>query len=105
MGDTEGEMPVTMEEGSMVVYIDGACSYNGDKNAAAGYGIYWGDDHKKNMAAKLPRDPQHKPTNNRAELMAAIVAIEQAKEMGANKLLIHLDSNYLVKGITEWIDS
>ncbi len=27
------------------VYTDGACSNNGKKNAAAGIGVYWGDNH------------------------------------------------------------
>ena len=27
------------------VYTDGACSSNGKKNASAGIGVYWADNH------------------------------------------------------------
>lgn len=32
-------------EGYVIVYTDGSCFNNGQKNACAGYGVYFGDDH------------------------------------------------------------
>lgn len=32
-------------EGYVQVYTDGACENNGNPNAAAGYGVYWGEGH------------------------------------------------------------
>jgi ribonuclease HI len=40
-------------------------------------------------------------TNNRMELMAAIVALESLKRPCAVSL--HTDSQYLMKGVTEWM--
>jgi ribonuclease HI len=40
-------------------------------------------------------------TNNRMELMAAIVALESLKR--PVKARLHTDSQYVMKGITEWI--
>ncbi|TKR77050.1 hypothetical protein L596_018098 [Steinernema carpocapsae] len=54
-----------------VVYTDGACSSNGRKNARAGYGVYWGDDHPDNVSKPLEGSVA---TNNRAELQAVVVA-------------------------------
>lgn len=33
------------EEGFVIVYTDGSCFNNGQKNACAGYGVYFGEDH------------------------------------------------------------
>jgi ribonuclease HI len=40
-------------------------------------------------------------TNNRMELMAAIVALETLKR--PSRVLLHTDSQYVLKGMTEWI--
>ena len=32
-------------EGYVIVYTDGSCFNNGQKNACAGYGVYFGDNH------------------------------------------------------------
>lgn len=62
-----------MWEGVPVVYTDGACSSNGRTGAAAGIGVYWGEEHVDNISEPLLNGP---PTNNRAELTAVIKAIQ-----------------------------
>ncbi len=42
-------------------------------------------------------------TNNRMELMAAIEALNVLK--GGRKVLLHIDSKYVMHGITEWMDA
>ena len=42
-------------------------------------------------------------TNNKAELRAAIKAVEIACENGVNRLMINSDSKFVVMGITQWI--
>lgn len=32
-------------EGYVIVYTDGSCFNNGQNNACAGYGVYFGDNH------------------------------------------------------------
>jgi len=40
-------------------------------------------------------------TNNRMELMAAIVALETLKR--SSKVKLHTDSKYVMDGVTKWI--
>ena len=44
-------------------------------------------------------------TNNRMELMAAIMALEyvRAQNLGAEPIEVYSDSKYVIMGITEWI--
>nr|XP_002128178.1 ribonuclease H1-like isoform X1 [Ciona intestinalis] len=82
-----------------VVYTDGACSKNGRKGSRAGYGVWWGDDHKLNFSARLPGIP----TNQRAEIAAVNKAIKQAIDVGHKQLLIRTDSKFVIDCITKWV--
>ena len=42
-------------------------------------------------------------TNQRAELMAAIVAIQQAIKHNAGTLTLYTDSKYVINCVTSWI--
>lgn len=42
-------------------------------------------------------------TNNRMELMGAIKALEFAGTLSDSPIEVHTDSEYVMKGITEWI--
>lgn len=55
----------------LVLYTDGACSKNGKKGSRAGYGVYFGENDPRNISAPLPG----KATNQRAEMMAVLVAM------------------------------
>lgn len=81
-----------------VVYTDGGCTKNGHKGARAGIGVYWGPENTRNVSERL----QGEQTNQRAEIMAAVKALETAKEMGYKTLEIRTDSNYTIKGATDW---
>ena len=76
------------------IFTDGACSGN---PGPGGWGVIlrW-DGHEKEL-----HGGEHATTNNRMELMAAIVALESLKR--AVKVRLHTDSQYVKKGITEWI--
>jgi len=50
------------------VYTDGACVNNGDYNAKAGLGVWWGSG-MKNLSERVPGAQ----TNNRAELLVALL--------------------------------
>ena len=84
-----------------IVYIDGACKNNGQADAQASYGVYWGDNHPLNTGRKIPAGEDQ--TNNRGELWAAIAATEQACEENIKSLIIRSDSEYVVKGMNSWI--
>lgn len=81
-----------------VVYVDGACLGNGTANARAGYGVWCYHDDDINLIGRLKGNQ----TNQRAELGAGFYGVKQAIKNGYKKVTIKSDSNYLVKGITEW---
>ncbi len=83
----EGESPVE-------IYADGACQGN---PGPGGYGAilrYQGKVRK--ISGCHP-----KTTNNRMELMAVIKALEALER--PSKVTVFTDSNYVVKGMTEWL--
>jgi len=82
-----------------VVYSDGCCFANGRSKARAGYGVYWDENHPWNISERLQGDQ----TNQRAELTAAIRAMEVALSNGITHLEIRTDSKYTIQSATEWI--
>ena len=76
------------------IYTDGACSGNPGPGGW-GFVIIDGEDIKSYSGS------EDSTTNNRMELTAAIKAIELVNENQA--IILHTDSTYVQKGITEWI--
>jgi ribonuclease HI len=78
----------------VVAYTDGACSGN---PGPGGWGciLSW-DEHVREMSGGEPLT-----TNNRMELMAVIQALGALKR--PCNVVLYLDSEYVRKGITEWI--
>ncbi|GBN10407.1 Ribonuclease H1 [Araneus ventricosus] len=85
----------------VTVFTDGASSCNGQEDAKAGIGVYWGPGNELNTSMRLPG----RQTNNRAEIFAAVHALKQAKQLGIKNLRLYTDSQFVIKGITEWIDN
>jgi ribonuclease HI len=80
----------------IVNYTDGSCDPNPGPGGWAAL-IISGDE--KNMLAGF--EPE--TTNNRMELQAAIQALRSLRTK--EKVILHTDSQYLRKGITEWMDN
>jgi len=80
--------------GRVVVHTDGACSGN---PGPGGWGaiLQWGG-HTREL-----KGGEAHTTNNRMELMAAIMALETLKR--PCDVDLHTDSQYLRQGITGWI--
>jgi ribonuclease HI len=78
----------------VVIHTDGACSGN---PGPGGWGavLHFKDQEKELWGGEL------NTTNNRMELMAAIQALEALKK--PCKVELHTDSQYVQKGIHEWI--
>ncbi|KAK6188968.1 hypothetical protein SNE40_005035 [Patella caerulea] len=87
------------DDDGVEVYTDGACFNNGKNGACSGIGVFWGVNDKRNTSEKLAG----RQTNNRAEIHAARVAIEQAKKRKIKNLILHTDSEFLINSITKWI--
>ena len=80
----------------VVIYTDGACSGNPGPGGWGAILIY--GDKRKELKGGEPNT-----TNNRMELMAAIQALEALTR--PCKVELHTDSQYVQKGIHEWIHS
>jgi ribonuclease HI len=76
------------------IFTDGACSGNPGEG---GYGAIL----KYGREIKEISGYERKTTNNRMEMMAVIKALELLKR--PCKIKIFTDSNYVVKGMTEWV--
>ncbi|PLX97349.1 MAG: ribonuclease HI [Desulfuromonas sp.] len=76
------------------IFSDGACSGN---PGPGGYGtILRFGEHVRELSGYAPET-----TNNRMELLGAISGLEALKE--PCRVRLTTDSQYLVKGMTEWI--
>lgn len=75
-------------------FTDGACRGN---PGPGGWGVLLQfGDHEKKLSGG-----EKNSTNNRMELMAAIMALESLKRK--SKIIITTDSQYVMNGITSWI--
>lgn len=87
-----GGKPQSLRE--VVLYADGACRGN---PGVGGYAaILRCDGFEKELSGA-----ERRTTNNRMELMAAITGLEALKE--PCRVRIVTDSQYLMKGMTEWL--
>lgn len=87
-----------------IIYTDGACKNNGYENAKAGIGVFFGDSDPRNVSMKV--DKSYKQTNNVAELLAIIKAIEIIKNDKTVKYKILTDSEYAIKcanNFSKWL--
>jgi len=85
-----------MAEDIIEIFTDGACRGNPGPGG-------WGAVLRYQSREKHLSGSEAHTTNNRMELMAAIEALASIKR--ACKISLTTDSQYLRKGITEWIHS
>jgi ribonuclease HI len=89
--EATGEAP---ENGFCDIFTDGACSGNPGPGG-------WGAILRYRGVEKELKGFEPVTTNNRMELLAAIVALETLKR--PLQVRLHTDSQYLRDGITKWI--
>ena len=77
------------------IYTDGACSGN---PGPGGWGavIFDNENKQKNISGR-----EENTTNNRMELSAAIMALQEVNMN--SEITIYTDSTYVKNGITEWV--
>jgi len=80
--------------GPTIIYTDGACDPNPGRGG-------WAVVMQHNGETKTFSGGEKNTTNNRMELMAAIMALRNAPS--SMPLVIYSDSEYVKKGITEWM--
>ena len=76
------------------IYTDGACKGNPGPGG-------WGVLMKSGATARELFGGELATTNNRMELLAVIRALESLKR--PCRVTLYLDSQYVLKGITEWL--
>ncbi|MDP3699563.1 MAG: ribonuclease HI [Hylemonella sp.] len=76
------------------IYTDGACKGNPGPGG-------WGVLLKSGGVEKELFGGERETTNNRMEMMAVIMALESLKR--PCHVVLHADSQYVLKGITEWL--
>jgi ribonuclease HI len=76
------------------IYSDGACSGNPGPGGWGSVLLYNG--HRRELSGG-----EAQTTNNRMELMAVIQALETLKR--PCEVIVHTDSTYVMKGMTEWL--
>ena len=85
-------------------WADGGCRNNQQSNNVGAYAYhleYWVDDkliHEKSFSSG-----EKNTTNNKQELKGCIELLRAVKNKDI-KIKIYLDSNYVLQGITQWID-
>jgi ribonuclease HI len=88
--------PIPATEGKTIhIYTDGACKGN---PGPGGWGavLEYGGKEREMFGG------EHATTNNRMELTAVIEALAALKR--PSRVILHTDSQYVQKGITEWIN-
>lgn len=79
---------------TVIIYTDGACKGN---PGPGGWGVHM---MYKNQYKEL-FGGEYETTNNRMELMAAIMSLENLSK--PCQVTLHTDSKYVLQGITEWM--
>ena len=91
-------MPTKMDQKTIWVFTDGACAGN---PGPGGWAFLLKDDDVSQECSGY----EEQTTNNRMELSAAIKGLERIVEqqLTARSVTVVSDSQYVVKGITQWI--
>lgn len=82
------------DNNTVVIYTDGACSGNPGPGGWGSVLLYNG--HRRELSGG-----EAETTNNRMEMMAVIKALEVLSR--PCDVVIHTDSTYVMKGMTEWL--
>lgn len=83
-----------------IYYVDGACKANGKPECRATWAVVAEFDKNLSECGFVDQTP----SNQSAELIAAIKACNIAKELGQNEITIVTDSKYLHSAATDWSD-
>lgn len=98
----------------LVVFADGACRGNGTHSARAGFGFRFAPPFRDELGGISGRlelrgsdGNVYHQTSNRAELRAAIAVLQYRawEEEGFTRIIIAMDSEYVVRGATLWVKS
>jgi len=87
------------------VFTDGSSLNNQSKNSKGGIGVFFKDNDNRNKSIKITPDISKKVTNQIAELLACIYAIEtiiSTENVKDKSIYIYSDSMYTINSMTKW---
>lgn len=93
----DGEFRIN-SAGFTVVYTDGSCLSNGSSDAKAAIGVFFGPHSSYNVTKPLPKG--YLPSNNTAEILAAIEAFSLCHKHNRMWVEIRTDSKFLIHCVT-----
>lgn len=85
---------------TLKIWIDGAAK----DNHIAGVGVVYNDPSIPYLYGPVESNMTAKATNNKADLQAAVLGLEEAKEHNFKKVELNTDSKLLKHVMTKWID-
>jgi ribonuclease HI len=119
LSSRQSRPPATPCHHFRIIFTDGACTNNGRPGAKAGVGVAYGNEDDSQLSMPITDLVDNYPvrSNQRAELYAAKLGLEflaeadesntkepTGKPKGESKAwIIATDSEYVVKGMTEWL--
>lgn len=93
---------LTQEQDLIYLFTDGACKNNGYPNAKASYAVYC---NSTQCDISVVKRLEENPTNQRAELMAILEALQTITDYNLDKVVIVSDSMYAINCVTKWCDA
>ncbi|KAL7267202.1 hypothetical protein RUND412_010218 [Rhizina undulata] len=99
---------------TVAIRADGSCLSNGRVNARCGLGVFFAQGSGLNCSHPLCSRDHNTQTSQYAELQSAIMALKIMSNVihvnehvdlywDVQKIVLAMDSNYVIKGMTQWI--
>ena len=90
----------------ITVFTDGSTLNNQKRgNRKGGVGVFFNDNDDNNISLPLKETNDFKVTNNVAELLGAVMAIEKIlgnMKIGKKKIILYTDSMYVINIVNTW---
>lgn len=85
---------------TLIIYTDGSARNNGNSEATAGMGIWYGKDDPRNQALRLP---QNMNRNNAAELMAILYVLQNTAHKNIQQGWMGVANKNIIVAIAGWL--
>ncbi|EIM91166.1 uncharacterized protein STEHIDRAFT_49350, partial [Stereum hirsutum FP-91666 SS1] len=85
-----------LQDEAVTAYTDGSCLNNGDSDARAGSGVFFGPEDVRNISARLPANGA---ANNTGEIVAPLLLLQGVPDFAPVDFIT--DSKLVVDGLDE----
>jgi ribonuclease HI len=91
---------ITLNDESLTVYTDRSCLDNGKASIKCSTGVWFAENHRKNMSVKIGGDHL---TNQIGELAAVIIALKKTPTYVP--LTVKTNLKYIINGLTTYLET